>query len=162
VKIQYPGVAQAIHSDLQNVDTLLSTMSAVIPKANFKHFMDDASSRIEEECDYTIESQNQRDFERAWAGDPWVVIAKTHEALSTRRVLTSEFLHAQEWKEMLQIAPKDLKQRYSETLFRFVFTSLFQHGIFNGDPHPGNYLFYPVGQWKTNARIWLFLFGVPC
>jgi len=146
VKIQYPGVAEAIHSDLQNVDTLMSTMSAVIPKADFKHFMDDALSRIEEECDYTIESQNQRDFERAWAGDPWVVIPKTYEALSTRRVLTSEFLHAHEWKEMLQVAPEDLRKRYSGTLFRFVFTSLFQHGMFNGDPHPGNYLFYPDGR----------------
>ncbi|MBT3221443.1 MAG: hypothetical protein HN348_20360, partial [Proteobacteria bacterium] len=146
VKVQYPGVAQAIENDLANAETLVSAMSAVMPKADFSHFVEDIISRIAEECDYEAELQNQTDFARVWAGKDGIVIPRVYPEFCTKRVLVSEFIHALEWREMLQIASPRQKSEFGQTIFRFVFESLFCHHMFNGDPHPGNYMFYPDGR----------------
>lgn len=146
VKVQYPGVAEAMASDMDNADTLVSLMNTIVPKMHFSHFVDEITSKVKEELDYVAEAQNQRDFAALWEGDPKVVIPKTYSDLCTRRVLTSEFLEGAEWKDMLEVASPELQAEYGRTIFRFVFQSLFCHGMFNGDPHPGNYLFYPDGR----------------
>ena len=146
VKVQYPGVAKAIESDLENAESLMSAMSHVMPKADFRHFVEDIISRIQEECDYEMECRNQQDFFQAWEDDTFVVVPQVVENFCTKRVLTSEFLHAHEWKEMLAITSDAQKVEYGKTIFRFVFQSLFCHSMFNGDPHPGNYMFYDDGR----------------
>lgn len=146
VKVQYPGVNEAIQSDLDNVESLVSAMSHLIPKVDFTHFVEDIISRIKEECNYELEAHNQRDFYYSWSGDNEVVIPKIYEELCRPRVLVSEFLHAPEWSEMLETADEKLKSHYGEVIFRFVFQSLYCYGMFNGDPHPGNYMFYPDGR----------------
>lgn len=146
VKVQYPGVLEAIESDLENVDTLVSAMSAVMPKTDMHHFVQDIVAKIQEECDYTMEADYQRAFVLAWAGDDKVVIPTVVDQYCTHRVLVQQFLHGQEWAEMQRVARPDQKMLYGREIFRFVFQSLFCHGMFNGDPHPGNYLFYPDGR----------------
>ncbi len=146
VKIQYPGVADAVRSDLDNAETLVSAMSAVMPKADLAHFVEDIVSRMMEECDYVAEAGHQRAFRAAWEGVDQVVIPHTIDELSTGRVLVSEYLDGQEWAPMLEYASPTRKNGYGMVIFRFVFESLFRHAMFNGDPHPGNYLFYPDGR----------------
>ena len=146
IKVQYPGVAEAIRSDLDNAETLVGAMSAVMPKADLLHFMQDIYGRIEEECDYTLELRNQRDFRQLWADDDTVVIPRAYDEVSTRRVLTSEFLDGAEYPQMLESAPDELKSRYGRKIFVFVFRSLYGAGMFNADPHPGNYLFWDDGR----------------
>src|SRR6185503_16911535 len=64
---------------------------------------------------------------------------------STARVLTSEYVRGQRWNEAL--AEGDgARQRYAEVLYRFIFGSITRFGVFNGDPHPGNYLFADDGK----------------
>ncbi len=146
VKVQYPGVADAFESDLANVEALIGTLSHLIPKVDFRHFIHDITSQIQAECDYENELMNQRDFTRCWQDDPDVVIPEVYPDLSTKRVIVSEFLPGLEWPEMLATATAEQKRNYGETIYRFVFESLFCHAMFNGDPHPGNYLFYPDGR----------------
>ena len=146
VKVQYPGVAEAVENDLANVGVLVSAISHLVPKTDFSHMVDDIAARVFEECDYEREMRNQRDFGAAWQGEPDVVIPRVYEELCTERVLVSEYIDAQEWPQMLAGASPELKCLYGRTIFRFVFRSLFWDGMFNGDPHPGNYLFYPDGR----------------
>lgn len=146
VKVQYPGVAEAIKSDIDNIDVLVSAMSHVMSQGDFSHFVEDITRRVLEECDYERELANQRDFYYCWLDDDQVFIPKVYEELSRRRVLVTEFVHALEWKEMLGAAPAELKSHYGRVIFRFVFQSLFRYGMFNADPHPGNYLFHPDGR----------------
>ena len=65
--------------------------------------------------------------------------------VSTRRVLTTDLATGAPWSELLSWdqAERDLA---AEAIFRFVFRSLYRFHAFNGDPHPGNYLFRPGGQ----------------
>jgi predicted unusual protein kinase regulating ubiquinone biosynthesis (AarF/ABC1/UbiB family) len=64
---------------------------------------------------------------------------------STRHVLTSQWVDGMRFAQALD-APDALRQRWSETIYRFVFSSILGHGMFNGDPHPGNYLFHEDGR----------------
>ncbi len=146
VKIQYPGVEEAFASDLANIDVLVSAMRAVMPKMDFDLLVGDVVRRVREECDYEIECASQRRFCELWRDDPEVVVPRVYEELSTKRVLVSEYLDGAEWSQMLASSDRELRSRYGTVIFRFVFTSLLVHGVFNGDPHPGNYLFYPDGR----------------
>ena len=146
VKIQYPGVDKAFASDLANIDVLVSAMRAVMRKTDLGPLVGDIVRRVLEECDYEIELDNQRTFSELWRDDPEVVVPRAFEDLSTRRVLVSEYLDGAQWSEMLETSDAALRCHYGEVIFRFVFTSLLVHGVFNGDPHPGNYLFYPDGR----------------
>lgn len=139
VKVQYPGIAEAIESDLHNVESLVGAFSAVLPKTDVRPFVEDAVSRITEELDYTLEARHQEEFRAIWAQASDIRIPATVPELCTGRVLVSERLPGRPWQDILE-APE---AQYGATIWRFVFGSLHGHGVFNADPHPGNYLFEP-------------------
>ena len=146
VKIQYPGIVEAFESDLANLDALVAVLERLVPGFDISLFVGDVMARILEECDYAHELDNQQRFHACWAGDPEIVVPAAFPALCRETVLVSERLSAWSWSEMRQQAPPALQSAYGRVIFRFVFGSLFQHHMFNGDPHPGNYLFYPDGR----------------
>ena len=146
VKVQYPGVHQAFESDLANIDVLVSALSAVVRKTDFGLLVDDIVRRVMEECDYEQELRNQQTFHDLWRDDPQVVVPRALEELCTTRVLVTEYLTGASWSEMMVAADAEQRCHYGTVIFRFVFASLLCHGVFNGDPHPGNYLFYPDGR----------------
>jgi predicted unusual protein kinase regulating ubiquinone biosynthesis (AarF/ABC1/UbiB family) len=145
VKVQYPGVADAIAADLRTAD-LLGTMLAL----GFKSLDPDAmvaeiKERLTEELDYRLEAANQRLFHDHYRGHPFVRIPAVIDALSGARVLTTELATGATWNEVLGW-DQHRRDMVGETIFRFVFRSLYRLGAFNGDPHPGNYLFGPDGE----------------
>ena len=146
VKIQYPGVVDALDSDLANISQIAGAVSHLIPKTDFTHLIADVIHKLEDECDYVLEAQSQQAFIDLFADDPQILVPRVFPELSTRRVLTTEFIEATEWADMLQTADDEARSLYGQVIFRFVFESLFRHGLFNGDPHPGNYLFMPDGR----------------
>jgi predicted unusual protein kinase regulating ubiquinone biosynthesis (AarF/ABC1/UbiB family) len=146
VKVQYPGVVDALRSDIANAGTLVTAMSAVMPGMDFHKLVDQITHSLLDECDYAAELSHQLAFREAWAGDPGVHVPAPLPELCTGRVLVAERVRAEPWREMLDRATHEEKSAYGCTIFRFVFGSLFEHGMFNGDPHPGNYLFHPDGR----------------
>lgn len=145
VKVQYPGIADAIRADLANAGVLVSALETVLPRTDLQLFLDEVSARIGEECDYRLEAEHQEAFRAHWADDPEVVIPRVFAEHSSERVLVTEYLDALDW-EAAQEASEELKQRWGRVIFRFVFHSLYEQGMFNADPHPGNYLFFPDGR----------------
>jgi tRNA A-37 threonylcarbamoyl transferase component Bud32 len=102
-------------------------------------------ARITDELDYRLEARNQQHFARYYAGHPTIHVPEVVGHLSTGRVLTTELVTGSTWREALtwDQVERDL---VGETLFRFVFRSLYGMHLFNGDPHPGNYLFHGDGR----------------
>ncbi len=141
VKIQYPGIAEALHSDLDNAGSIAKTMSAIVPNVQAKVMIQDFLERIGEECDYRREAANMAMFRDRWAGDPRVRIPAVQTELSRERVLVSEFMPGARFDEILATADADRRSAIGVVLFEFVFRSLLTHGMFNADPHPGNFLF---------------------
>jgi len=146
VKVQYPGVAEALDADLKNAESVVRAITAALPGSDLSHFIADIEGRLHEEVDYRCEARHQQAFAEAWAGDPDVVVPAVVPELSTQRVLVTEFAPGDRWEDMLALAGPEQKRRYGEVIYRFTLQSLYRDGMFNGDPHPGNYLFYPDGR----------------
>jgi predicted unusual protein kinase regulating ubiquinone biosynthesis (AarF/ABC1/UbiB family) len=146
VKVQYPGVAQAIMADLDNSQMLFSVLKMMFPNLDPKPLVQELRERLGEEVDYRIEAVNQSDFHRWYADHPFIHVPKVFGDLSTERVLTTELAEGARFSEVAETWSGDEKQLAAESIYRFVFRSLWEFHAFNGDPHPGNYLFRPGGR----------------
>ncbi len=144
VKVQYPGIGEAIESDLRNADLLGTILRQGFGGLDPEEMVDEIKLRLTEELDYRIEARNQSDFADNFRGHPFIRIPEVLPAFSTTRVLTSELVVGFGWQELLE-RPQAERDRAGEIIFRFVFRSLYTLGVFNGDPHPGNYLFHDDG-----------------
>ncbi len=145
VKVQYPGVADAMQADLDNVDLLYRLMSMVFPRLDPKPFVAELRARLGEELDYRVELRNQRRFLELYRGHPFIRIPEVVPALSTRRVLTMERMEGLTWRDAVA-APPDIRNVWAEVIYRYVFGTFYRARLFNGDPHPGNYRFRADGS----------------
>src|SRR5580700_6223767 len=152
VKVQYPGVSDAVRADLANTKLLASVIRAGLAllgpgatKVDPRMMVEEIRDRVVDELDYTIEAANQQEFFSLYDGHPFIHIPAVYPELSTGRVLTSDYVHGMRWSAASS-AGHAIRSHWGETIFRFVFASLHRHGIFNADPHPGNYLFHEDGS----------------
>lgn len=145
VKVQYPGVDQAVASDLENTDLLFNVMSFLFPGMDPKPIVAELRERLVEELDYRIEAGHQRLFATHYDGHPHIHVPAVIDELSGARVLTTELASGARFADVVDW-PDEERQLAAETLYRFAFGSIYGLRAFNGDPHPGNYLFRPGGQ----------------
>ena len=145
VKVQYPGVDEAIEADLANAGLLVQIISMVFPGVEPEPIVEELKLRLREELDYELEADNQQLFVDYYRDHPFISIPPVVHDLSSRRVLTTELAEGARWAELLTWS-QDEKDLAAEAIHRFVFGSLYRFGAFNGDPHPGNYLFNPGGR----------------
>ncbi|HEU4408106.1 MAG TPA: AarF/ABC1/UbiB kinase family protein [Polyangiaceae bacterium] len=145
VKVQHPGVAAAVESDLANAE-LFEGMAALLGarKFNTRAVVDVLRARFLEELDYRHEAARQRQFAAIHAGDPAIRVPEVVGERSGRRVLTSAFARGLGYDEACA-SPEGDRVAWSETLWRFVFKGNLVGGVFNADPHPGNYVFHEGG-----------------
>ena len=87
VKVQYPGVAEAVDTDLRNAMLLLPLVKRLAPGIDARSLFAELRERIGEELDYELEAQHQRRVERKFRGHPFILVPRVDTALSTRRVL---------------------------------------------------------------------------
>jgi predicted unusual protein kinase regulating ubiquinone biosynthesis (AarF/ABC1/UbiB family) len=145
VKVQYPGVAEAVDSDLRSATLLLPLIKRLAPGLDARPLFAELRERIGEELDYELEAQHQRRVERLFRGHPFIAVPRVRTDLSTRRVLVSEFVEGERF-EAVRALDQQQRDRYGEIVFRFFFGLLYRHRIALGDPHPGNYLLCPDGR----------------
>ena len=150
VKVQYPGVADAIGDDLANTEllfTFVKIATGMVPQ--FRSFdvralADEISERISEELDYAAELAYQSEFAEHYRGHPFIRVPEVLPELSSDRVLTMEMIHGRRWTDTAEV-DQALRDRWGEAINRFFFGSIARFGMFNADPHPGNYLFHDDG-----------------
>ncbi len=147
VKVQYPGIERAIRHDLDSAELLYGMFSQLALRGlDVKGLVDELRARVTEELDYRIEAANQRAFADLYRGHPFIRIPDVVPEYSTERVLTTDWVDGLTWNEFEASADYATKQRSAEVLFRFAQGSVHRHGMFNGDPHPGNYRFHRDGS----------------
>jgi predicted unusual protein kinase regulating ubiquinone biosynthesis (AarF/ABC1/UbiB family) len=145
VKVQYPGIARTITSDVMNVALLRRVAAAAFPGLDTRSLIDELGERLREEIDYHLEAENQELFARYYEGHPVIHVPHVVRELSTARVLTSELVSGAQFDEVLRWNQHE-RDMVAETIHRFVSRSLYRLHAFNGDPHPGNYLFHGRGR----------------
>jgi predicted unusual protein kinase regulating ubiquinone biosynthesis (AarF/ABC1/UbiB family) len=145
VKVQYPGVAEAVETDLRNAMMLLPLVKRLAPSLDARALASELRERIAEELDYELEAQNQRRIARLRRGHPFISVPAVNTELSTRRVLVSEYIAGERF-EVVRRLDEPQRDSYGEIVFRFYFGLLYHDRIALGDPHPGNYLLRPDGR----------------
>ena len=141
VKVQYPRIVQALLTDLAGAELVHRAAALVFRGFNLAPVVQELRERFLEECDYRLEASHQERFRQLWAGRPGVVVPRVFTELSTGRILVSELREGESLKSFARRASQAERNRAGERLFDFVYESMFRHGLFNTDPHPGNYLF---------------------
>ncbi len=152
VKIQYPGVAEAIVADLKNAELLATFISLIAGGFSSQRLSLDIrgaarelTTRIAEELDYRLEAANQAEFASHYRGHPFIHVPDVVLGLCTDRVLVQELVRGLSFDEALT-AEQGLRDQWAEGIYRFVYGMYKRYGLFNADPHPGNYMFHENGS----------------
>ncbi|MBI4818602.1 MAG: AarF/ABC1/UbiB kinase family protein [Deltaproteobacteria bacterium] len=147
VKVQYPGIESAMAADLKNAKVGSLMKRVLFYNTDFDGIFSELEQRFLDECDYRKEADYQEDFGRRFAGHPVVVIPAVHRAETARRVLTTTLVHGRSFHEWLASDPStEERARATRAFYRFYLGSFYLDGLFNCDPHPGNYLFPDDGK----------------
>ena len=145
VKVQYPGIAEAIHADMQNLRLGLKLLSAIAPGIDTGAIAVEIRERIGEELDYELEATNHRAMARVYRDHPFIVVPDVVTSLSRERVLVSHYVDGERFAAARQ-KPEAERDRIAEVLLRFYLSGPLRHRLLNGDPHPGNALFLDDGR----------------
>ena len=147
VKVQYPGVDRAIRSDLDNAEFLYGLFAQfALKNLDVKGLVDELRDRMADELDYRHEARCQTEFAERFEGHPFIRVPKVVPERSARRVLTSEWVDGRRWAELTASDDQAAKDHAGEVLMRFTQGCIHRYGVFNGDPHPGNYRFHDDGS----------------
>ncbi len=145
VKVQYPGIAEAIRADMQNLRLSLKLLNVIAPGIDTGAIAEEIRERIGQELDYELEAANQHAMARAYRGHPFIVVPDVVSELCRERVLVSELVDGRRFAQVRDSAAEE-RNRWGEILIRFYFNGPLRHRLLNGDPHPGNSLFLNDGR----------------
>ena len=140
LKVQHPGVAEAVQADLANVELLRPIARLINPNIDARGLLAELRERVVEELDYQQEAAYQQAFHERYSTHPFIRVPAVHAEYSRPRVLCSTYLEGLRFDAMRGSATGAERDRYGEIIFRFVFGSLYRFRMFNADPHPGNFL----------------------
>jgi predicted unusual protein kinase regulating ubiquinone biosynthesis (AarF/ABC1/UbiB family) len=145
VKVQYPGIKEAIRADMQNLRLSLKLLNVIAPGIDTGAIAHEIRERISQELYYELEAANQHAMARAYRGHPFITVPDVISETCRERVLVSELVEGARFAEVRD-RPQEERNRLGEILVRFYFNGPLRHRLLNGDPHPGNSLFCPDGR----------------
>ncbi len=156
VKVQYPGVADSIDSDLNNLERLL-LFSGLLPKGLYlENIIKTARVELKRECDYRYEAESQERFRVLLADDPDLVVPEVIHSASSERVLTSQWLDGIPL-DQVKSQPQEVRNAVGRLLLRLTLLELFEFRFSQTDPNPSNFFFLP--QADGRAKLGLLDFG---
>lgn len=155
IKVQRPNVGEHVRADLSVLRYIAKALEAVVEEVGVyspSGIVDEFDRAIHEELDFLNEATNTRAFHQNHLGRPYIRIPRVYEELSSRTVLTLEYIDGQR----LSAAQLDTasRQQLATNIVKGAFAQLFEDGLFHGDPHPGNMLVLP------DATLCLLDFGL--
>ncbi len=144
VKVQRPRISEQIVTDIEimyNLASLLEKHVQGMDVFNPTQLVDEFAGAIRKELDFNIEALHIDHFARNFKGDPYICIPKVYHDLTTRKVITTEFIHGIKITNVNELREAGIDPR--ETASRgasLVLKQIFVHGFFHADPHAGNLL----------------------
>lgn len=145
VKVQHPGIARAVESDLANAGFIEAFVGMGVRRFDTRSMLQVIRQRFREELDYRLEAGNLAYFAAIHAHDPGIRIPALVAERTAARVLTTELVRGATFEEACAAGERE-RLGWADTLWRFVFRGNMVGGRFNADPHPGNYVFQEEGR----------------
>jgi hypothetical protein len=147
VKIQYPAIGRSIRSDFRNLSTLLLPLRLGRGWEPVKAQLEDVRRVIDQETDYQREAEWQRRARSLFHEDDPIVVPRVYEELSTRRVLTMDYVDGVHTRAFLEDNPsQESRDRFGALIYQAQSRLHFAGRLLYADPHPGNFLFRADGR----------------
>jgi predicted unusual protein kinase regulating ubiquinone biosynthesis (AarF/ABC1/UbiB family) len=137
VKVQYPGIDAAVRADMQNLGLILRLVGRMAPELDTRALARQIREELAEELDYELEASNQRALARLYRDHPFFFVPAVVDELCGERVIVTELVEGDSF-DTLERESEEERSRVGEIVFRFYVGSMYRHGIFSGDPNPGN------------------------
>ncbi|MDZ7608121.1 MAG: AarF/ABC1/UbiB kinase family protein [Cyclobacteriaceae bacterium] len=145
VKVQYPGVAQSLKSDLQIVKPVARLLFN-ISDADIDYYMDEVQEKLIEETNYDLELQRGTEISKACNHLPNLVFPHYFPALSSNRIITMEWMDGFHLDHFLLKQPsQEIRNMIGQALWDFYDFQIHVLKKVHADAHPGNYLFRADG-----------------
>ena len=144
VKVQYPGAAKALDSDIQQASRVARLMSMIAPGIDIDPIIDELKHRMVEELDYEREARSQQRFAEAFTDDLDVAIPQVVFSAST--VLVTEWLDSSPLSKVITHGDQEERNRMGLKYERFLLSGPARCGLLHADPHPGNFRVTPDGR----------------
>lgn len=146
VKIQYPGVAESIQSDLRIVRPIVVRMFNLNDR-ELDMYMEEVQSKLLEETDYELEVRRSIEISQACAKLNNLVFPNYYPELSAKRIITMDWMPGMHLKEYLKTEPdQETRNKIGQALWDFYDFQIHQLKQVHADPHPGNFLIQEDGK----------------
>ncbi|PHR93084.1 MAG: hypothetical protein COA78_33070 [Blastopirellula sp.] len=156
IKVQYPGIRQAIATDMKMLGWLSLPIGNLNQGFDLKGYRSVIMDDLDEELDYHKEAANQQEFLKNNAHSDFVIVPEVNTELSTEKVLVTTWENGDTWAEVQQNWPAETKQLLGKRLLAWFLESLFDHGLLHADLHPGNLRFI---YHQKHPKIVLYDYG---
>jgi predicted unusual protein kinase regulating ubiquinone biosynthesis (AarF/ABC1/UbiB family) len=155
VKVRHPNIERAIRSDLRGAALGTGLAGALMPgmAATAREFVAETQTRFLEECDYRLEAERQQLFRSLYADHPVIVVPEVRAPWCGPRVLTTQWEPGLDFEAFASQANQQQRDVAGAALFELYVGTLYRHGLFHADPHPGNYVF------RDDGRVVVFDYG---
>jgi predicted unusual protein kinase regulating ubiquinone biosynthesis (AarF/ABC1/UbiB family) len=145
VKIQYPGAAQALRSDLRQLSRLARMFTVLAPGIDIKPLLAELEARVSEELDYDLEADAQARFARAFHDDPEYVVPRV--VAHSPRVLVTTWLDSESsLAAVISNGTQEERDHFGRLYAHFLFGGPARVGLLHADPHPGNFRILADGR----------------
>lgn len=145
VKVKYPGVDEAVESDMRNLAMISRLWKSILPSAADEDVLDEIARNIGTELDYVREARTQHRVATRFREHPFITVPDSVEECCGPHVLVTEFVEGRSFSQMRNLPAAD-RDRIGELIYRFYITPIFADYEFCGDPHPGNILLADDGR----------------
>ncbi len=146
VKIQYPGVAESIKSDLKIVKPIAFRLLDISEK-EFDKYIKEVESKLLEETDYELELARSIEISKLCSHIPNLVFTNYYKELSSKKVLVMDWLDGLHLDEFLKTYPsQEVRNAIGQAMWDFYDFQVHEQRKVHADPHPGNFLMYPDGR----------------
>ncbi len=157
VKVQYPGSAEALTSDLRQIARVARGLGPLIPGLDIKPLIAELQARAVEELDYQLEAKAQRAFALEFRDDPDIVVPDVVAAAGT--VLVTEWMHSDHsLARTIRTGTQAERDHYGYLFLRFMFEAPLRTAMLHADPHPGNFRPLPAAD-GSPGRLGVLDFG---
>ncbi|TDQ18535.1 putative unusual protein kinase regulating ubiquinone biosynthesis (AarF/ABC1/UbiB family) [Algoriphagus boseongensis] len=140
VKIQYPGVADSVSSDLKLVRPFALRLLNMNER-ELDHYMEEVEERLLEETDYLLEVQRSREISQACSSIPNLSFPNYYDEFSSERIITMDWIYGKHIKEWMETNPtQEEKNKIGQALWDFYHFQVHELMQVHADPHPGNFI----------------------
>ncbi len=137
VKLQYPGAADALMADLDQISRLGRLFGSLTPGMDVKPLLAELRERVGEELDYTLEAGSQKMFAAAYDDDVDFVVPNV--VAQSGKVLVTEWVEGVSLATVIESGTQQQRDEFGTKYLRFLFSGPARAGMLHADPHPGNY-----------------------